>query len=109
MSAFGDALSFLWLPFLACLVLVTILAYLGIHILSRGVIADTYDVPIFLGAPPGNYAVAVTLYDAGSGAVFGTKDLKTIALAPDLSAPRRETWNISHTSGADFGAFALAG
>lgn len=73
------------------------------------IIADTYDVPIFLGAPPGNYTVAVTLYDAGSGAVFGAKDLKTIALAPDLSAPRRETWNISHTSNADFGAFALAG
>ena len=31
-------LSIMWLPFLACLVLVTILAYLGIHILTHGVI-----------------------------------------------------------------------
>jgi len=73
------------------------------------IIADTYDVPVFLGAPPGNYAVSVTMYDPGSGAVFGSRDLQTIALAPDLIAPRRDAWNIAHTSDADFGAFALAG
>lgn len=33
-----DLLSIMWVPFLACLVLVTIHAYLGIHVLARGVI-----------------------------------------------------------------------
>ena len=33
-----DLLSIMWVPFLACLVLVGILGYLGMHILQRGVI-----------------------------------------------------------------------
>lgn len=34
----SDLLQIMWLPFLACLVLVTIHAYLGMHVLARGVI-----------------------------------------------------------------------
>ncbi len=34
----GLALEFLWVPFLACLVLTGIHAYLGLHVLARGVI-----------------------------------------------------------------------
>lgn len=34
----ADLLSIMWVPFLACLVLVTIHAYLGVHVLARGVI-----------------------------------------------------------------------
>lgn len=34
----GLALDFLWVPFLACLVLTGIHAYLGLHVLARGVI-----------------------------------------------------------------------
>lgn len=34
----ADLLAIMWVPFLACLVLVTIHAYLGIHVLARGVI-----------------------------------------------------------------------
>ncbi len=33
-----ETLSFLFLPFLACLLLVAIHAYFGIHILERGII-----------------------------------------------------------------------
>lgn len=73
------------------------------------VIADTYDVPLFLGATPGEYAINVTMYDAGSGGVMGTHDLKTITLAPDLVAPRREVWNIAHTTNTDFSGFTLIG
>lgn len=73
------------------------------------VIADTYDVPVFLGATPGAYAVNVTLYDAQSGMVIGQRDLTQVTLAPDLSAPRREAWNLARDADADFGALALAG
>lgn len=34
----AEILSVMWVPFLACLVLVTIHSYLGIHVLARGVI-----------------------------------------------------------------------
>ncbi len=34
----SDLLAIMWLPFLACLVLATILGYLGMHVLSRGII-----------------------------------------------------------------------
>lgn len=34
----SELLAIMWVPFLACLVLVAILGYLGMHILSRGVI-----------------------------------------------------------------------
>jgi hypothetical protein len=73
------------------------------------IIADTYDVPVFLGATPGEYAINATIYDAGSGAVIGTRDLKAISLGPDFTAPRREVWNIARTTNTDFGAFALIG
>ncbi len=73
------------------------------------IIADTYDVPLFLGITPSRYAVNVTMYDATSGAVLGQRDLEPIALEPDVSAPRRELWNIAHTLDADFGVLSLAG
>jgi hypothetical protein len=73
------------------------------------VIIDTYDVPIFLGAPPGEYTVNVTLYDAKSNAVIGQRDLTQVALASARAAPRREAWNITHFSDADFGDLALVG
>jgi transmembrane protein TMEM260 (protein O-mannosyltransferase) len=73
------------------------------------VIVDTYDVPIFLGAAPGEYAINATIYDAGSGAVIGSHDLKAISLAPDFVVPRREVWNIAQVINTDFGAFALIG
>lgn len=34
----SDLLAVMWLPFLACLVLSTILGYLGMHVLTRGII-----------------------------------------------------------------------
>ncbi len=83
------------------------------------VILDTYDLPIFLGAPPGEYSVNLTLYDPESGAVIGSRDLGKIALGPDVVAPRARTgpdrdalqnaWNIEHAADADFSGFTLAG
>jgi hypothetical protein len=73
------------------------------------VIADTYDVPIFLGVTPSDYTVKVTMYDAASGTVIGQRDLEQIALGPDVTAPRREAWNIAHTMDADFSVLSLVG
>jgi Protein O-mannosyl-transferase TMEM260-like len=46
-------------------------------------ISDTYDLPILIGAKPGEYALQVTLYDPNSGAVQGQRNLEKITLAPD--------------------------
>lgn len=73
------------------------------------VIADTYAVPVFLGAPPGEYNINVTLYDGKTGTVIGQRNLQKIPLAPDLVAPRADAWNIAHIADANFGPFALAG
>lgn len=73
------------------------------------IIADTYDVPLHLGVTPGDYTINVTMYDAQSHTVIGQRDLPKLKLDADLVAPRREAWNIAHTTDADFGALALAG
>ncbi len=73
------------------------------------VISDTYDVPVFFGAPAGEYALNVTLYDAAAGAVIAQRDLQTLALAPDTVAPRRDAWNVARIVEADFGELALLG
>jgi len=73
------------------------------------IIADTYDVPIFLGVTPSDYAINATMYDAKSGDVIVQRDLTKIQIDPDVIAPRRDLWNIAHTPFADFGALSLTG
>ncbi len=73
------------------------------------VITDTYDVPIFLGAPPGQYALNLTMYVGKTGAIIGRRELGPVTLAPDTVTPRREAWNVTERVNADFGAFALEG
>lgn len=45
-------------------------------------IADAYQVPIFVGAPPGEYSLQVTLYDPASGKVYGQRDLERVSIPP---------------------------
>ncbi|MBI4786228.1 MAG: DUF2723 domain-containing protein [Chloroflexi bacterium] len=84
------------------------------------VVADTHTVPVFLGVPTGEYTLNVTLYDGESGVVVGKRDLQTVALAPDLiaprfalgpdrAAPRSDAWNINPAASGDFGALTLVG
>ncbi len=73
------------------------------------IIADTFDVPVFLGVTPGDYTVRVTLYDAQNGNVIGQHDLAKIMLAPDLVAPRASAWNMATLIHADFNALSLVG
>ena len=49
MEDFMDALSFLFYPFLACLLLIGIHAYFGIHILERGIIFVDLALAQFIG------------------------------------------------------------
>lgn len=73
------------------------------------IVVDTYDVPILFGAPPGEYILHVTLYDAVSGEVLGQTDLQRIVLDADTRAPRRDRWHVAHIVEADFGLLTLVG
>ncbi len=72
-------------------------------------ITDTYDLPVFEGAPPGNYMLQVALYDPNSGEVYGQKDLTTMALAPDTHDHSGAFTDIDHVRLRDFGGLLLVG
>jgi hypothetical protein len=73
------------------------------------IIADTFDVPVFLGVTPSAYALSVTMYDSKSGGVIGQKSMENIPLEPYAIAPRFAAWNITHATDSDFGLLTLAG
>jgi len=68
MQSLLSMLSIMWLPFIACLVLVTILAYLGIHILTRGVIF--VDLALAQIAALGSTVAALLGHELDSGVAF---------------------------------------
>ncbi len=43
-------------------------------------IADAYEVPIFVGAAPGEYALQVTLYDPETSQVYGQQELERVTV-----------------------------
>jgi zinc/manganese transport system permease protein len=63
-----ELLSIMWVPFLACLVLVTIHAYLGIHVLARGVIF--VDLALAQIAALGATIAVLAGYDLHSRAAY---------------------------------------
>lgn len=72
-------------------------------------ISDTYDLPIFEGAPPGEYTLQATLYNPNTGEVHGQKDLATIALAPDTHDHSGGFTDIDRLRLRDFGGLLLVG
>jgi len=63
-----DLLSIMWVPFLACLVLVGILGYLGMHILARGVIF--VDLALAQFAALGSTLAVLFEYDVHGALAF---------------------------------------
>lgn len=72
-------------------------------------IADAYDVPVFVGATPGDYGVQVTMYDPTSGKVFGQQELGRIAVAAQTQTVPRELLGVSETVVQDLGGVELSG
>lgn len=64
----SELLSVMWLPFAACLVLVTIHAYLGMHVLARGVIF--VDLALAQIAALGSTIAVLIGYDLHSNAAY---------------------------------------
>lgn len=72
-------------------------------------IADTYRVPVFVGAAPNEYALQVTMYDPESGEVYGQQNLETFYLGEERFALPRELLGVSQTVVRDLGGIELSG
>lgn len=72
-------------------------------------ISDTYDLPVLLGAAPGDYRLQVTLYDPNTGRVHGQTDLTNVTLAPDTTDHPVGALDVDHVRQRDFGGVVLVG
>ncbi len=72
-------------------------------------IADAYEVPIFVGALPGEYTLQVTLYDPESGKVFGQQELERVTVSPQTANVPRELLGMNKTIVRDLGGLELSG
>lgn len=72
-------------------------------------IADAYDVPIFVGAQPGEYTLQVTMYDPASGQVFGQQNLETVHVASQTMLIPRDLLGVNQIIIRDLGGLQLVG
>lgn len=72
-------------------------------------IADRYDVPVFVGAEPGEYGLQVTLYDPSSGKVFGQEDLGRVTVELKTQPVARDLLGVPETVARDLGGVELSG
>lgn len=72
-------------------------------------ITDTYDVPIFTGALPGEYALQVTMYDPETGEVDGQRELEKMMVPPETDEVYPALVGVEQTPLHDFGDVELIG
>lgn len=72
-------------------------------------IADAYEVPIFVGAAPGEYALQVTLYDPESGKVYGQQELERVTIPAATQNVASELLGVSEIVLRDLGGIQFAG
>lgn len=72
-------------------------------------IADTYNVPIFTGAAPGEYALQVTMYDPESGKVYGQQELERVTVPAATQSVASELLGVSKIVLRDLGGILFAG
>lgn len=72
-------------------------------------VSDTYDLPVLIGASPGDYQLQVTLYNPNSGRVFGQTDLTTVNLAADTTEHPIAALDVDRPRQRDFNGVMLVG
>ncbi|MCG3140018.1 MAG: hypothetical protein HDKAJFGB_00975 [Anaerolineae bacterium] len=76
---------------------------------NKEYIADAYEVPIFVGAAPGEYTLQVTLYDPASGRVYGQQELERVAVPPTTENVAAELLGVREIVLRDLGGLEFAG
>lgn len=72
-------------------------------------IADTYRVPVFVGADWGEYTLQATMYNPESGEVYGQRDLERVVLGEQRDSMPRELLGVSKPVVRDLGGVELSG
>src|SRR5947207_5793355 len=89
----ADLLALLWIPFLMCLVLTGIHAYLGVHVLAREVVF--VDIALAQIAALGATAAFLVGYDMDTGESYAIGLFATLVGALVLSLTRTRHRNVS--------------
>src|SRR3989449_9242356 len=94
----ADLLALLWIPFLMCLVLTGIHAYLGVHVLAREVVF--VDIALAQIAALGATAAFLVGYDMDTGESYAIGLFATLvgALVLSLTRMRQGGRSEEHTS-----------
>lgn len=72
-------------------------------------VVDSYEVPIFVGAAPGEYTLQATLYNPESGKVFGQSELGKVNVSAQTENVPRELLGMTKTTLHDLGGVELSG
>ncbi|MBI4673514.1 MAG: DUF2723 domain-containing protein [Chloroflexi bacterium] len=72
-------------------------------------IFDTYRVPFLVGAKPGEYLLQVTMYDPGSGKVFGQRELGRVNVPASTQNVASELLGVSEIVLRELGGIQFAG
>lgn len=72
-------------------------------------VADAYDLPVFVGAAPGEYYLQVTMYDPASGQVIGQRELQKVQVTPQTQSVPRELLGMGTLEQRDLGGIELSG
>lgn len=76
---------------------------------NKEYITDTYDVPIFVGAAPGEYTLQLTLYDPATGQVVGQRELEQVRVSEQTASVPRELLGVNTTVLRDVEGVELSG
>ncbi|HZQ10082.1 MAG TPA: DUF2723 domain-containing protein [Anaerolineae bacterium] len=72
-------------------------------------IADAYDVPIFVGAAPGDYMLQVTMYNPENGEVYGQRDLERVHVSAQTQTVPSDLLGVDRLAFRNLGELELVG
>ncbi len=72
-------------------------------------IADAYNLPVFVGAAPGDYTLQVTMYNPDNGQVYGQQELEKVNVSPQLENVPSELLGVNNLTLKRLGDIELVG
>lgn len=72
-------------------------------------IADAYEIPVFVGAAPGEYTVQVTMYDPESGQVYGQQELERVVIGAPTETVASQALDVAQVTLRNLGGLEFVG